>query len=115
MQAGMVSKAASALQPSKLADLGDAAVRAELKSKRAEAAEFEHIPQLPNDAPQETELPMDALPELLEAPQMARKLESARQLAKDKQMGGAYDRERKVTRVLIKREPRGVPVAVRAL
>ena len=29
------------------------------------------------------ELPMDALPELLEAPQMARKLESARQLAKD--------------------------------
>ncbi|MFL6629854.1 MAG: flagellar basal-body MS-ring/collar protein FliF [Vitreoscilla sp.] len=29
------------------------------------------------------ELPMDSLPELLEAPQMARKLESARQLAKD--------------------------------
>ena len=29
------------------------------------------------------ELPMDALPELLEAPHMARKLESARQLAKD--------------------------------
>jgi flagellar M-ring protein FliF len=29
------------------------------------------------------ELPMDALPELLEAPQMAKKLESARQLAKD--------------------------------
>jgi flagellar M-ring protein FliF len=29
------------------------------------------------------ELPMDALPELLEAPQMARKLEHARQLAKD--------------------------------
>jgi flagellar M-ring protein FliF len=29
------------------------------------------------------ELPMDSLPELLEAPQMAKKLESARQLAKD--------------------------------
>jgi len=29
------------------------------------------------------ELPMNALPELLEAPQMAKKLESARQLAKD--------------------------------
>jgi flagellar M-ring protein FliF len=29
------------------------------------------------------ELSMDALPELLEAPHMARKLESARQLAKD--------------------------------
>ena len=29
------------------------------------------------------ELPMDALPELLEAPHMAKKLESARQLAKD--------------------------------
>ncbi|MET0382847.1 MAG: flagellar M-ring protein FliF C-terminal domain-containing protein, partial [Burkholderiaceae bacterium] len=29
------------------------------------------------------ELPMDALPELLEAPQMAKKLENARQLAKD--------------------------------
>jgi flagellar M-ring protein FliF len=29
------------------------------------------------------ELSMDALPELLEAPQMTRKLESARQLAKD--------------------------------
>ncbi|HYP31458.1 MAG TPA: flagellar M-ring protein FliF C-terminal domain-containing protein, partial [Burkholderiaceae bacterium] len=29
------------------------------------------------------ELPMEALPDLLEAPQMARKLESARQLAKD--------------------------------
>jgi flagellar M-ring protein FliF len=29
------------------------------------------------------ELGMDALPELLEAPQMAKKIESARQLAKD--------------------------------
>jgi DNA polymerase-1 len=37
------------------------------------------------------------------------------QLNKDKQMRGAYDRERKVTRVLIKMERRGVPVAVRAL
>lgn len=31
----------------------------------------------------QNELPMDSLPELLEAPQMAKKLESARQLAKD--------------------------------
>jgi flagellar M-ring protein FliF len=48
-------------------------------------------PPVPSDKEQQLnavvddahELPLDALPELLEAPQMARKLESARQLAKD--------------------------------
>ena len=40
-------------------------------------------PQLDAVVDDTHELPMDALPQLLEAPQMARKLKSARQLAKN--------------------------------